>query len=371
MLDAYGVWLLVELLAGVAFALEAALQEAEEAGVPVSEDEEDEEGDGEEVFCGDGVVDGPGEVAADGELYPGDDAEALAIDGGLGLLAFFLHAVLGGAGEGAFYAEEGFEDGFGVGDGEAYTAEGHDERDVDDGRVPASGIELLLADEVEGGDGHGAGDEEGKVDEEHLQKALPAADDHGGHEEDAEDNHQGVADVGGEVVPGLEFGVPGGVAFEDAGEDLFAGLDEAFGPAGLLSFEGGHLDGELGGALDVLEVFELPADELGAIAEVGVFGEGVVLPATGGGDGLAAPHASGAVEVEEDACAAAATVLEDEVAVEEDGFDLGKEAVVAVEVGPAGLDHADFWLGEVMDDLHDPLARGGRSRRRRWRRTRL
>ena len=81
-LDADGVGLLVHLLASVAFALESPLKEAEETGVPVSEDEEDEERDGEEVFGGDGVVDGPCEVAADGELDPGDDAEALAVDGG-------------------------------------------------------------------------------------------------------------------------------------------------------------------------------------------------------------------------------------------------------------------------------------------------
>ena len=134
-------------------------------------------------------------------------------------------------------------------------------------------------------------------------------------------------------------------------------LDEALGPAGLLGLEGGHLDGELGGALDVLEVFELPALELRAIAEVGVFGEGVVLPAAGFVDGLATPHAGGAVEVEEDAGAGAATVLEDEVAVEEDGFDLRQEAVVAIEVGPAGLDHANAGLGEVVDDAAEPAGR--------------
>ena len=70
------------------------------------------------------------------------------------------------------------------------------------------------------------------------------------------------------------------------GQDFFAGLDEALGPACLLGFEGGHFDGEFGGALDVLQVFELPAFELGAVAEVGVFGEGVVLPAAGFVDGL-------------------------------------------------------------------------------------
>ena len=83
-----------------------------------------------------------------------------------------------------------------------------------------------------------------------------------------------------------------------------------------------------------------------------------MLPAAGGGDDLSPPHAGGSVEVEEDAGAAAAAVLEDEVAVEQDGLDLGEEAVVAVHVGPAGLDHADGGLGEVVDDLHEPVARG-------------
>ena len=49
-----------------------------------------------------------------------------------------------------------------------------------------------------------------------------------------------------------------------------------------------------------------------------------MLPAAGVGDGLAAPHAGGAVEVEELAGAGAGTMLEDEVAIEEDGLDLGE-----------------------------------------------
>ena len=54
----------------------------------------------------------------------------------------------------------------------------------------------------------------------------------------------------------------------------------------------------------------------------------------------------------------ATAVLENEVSVEQDGFHLGEEGVVAVEVGPAGLDHADAGLGEVVDDLHEPVGRG-------------
>ena len=174
----------------------------------------------------------------------------------------------------------------------------------------------------------------------------------GGHED-----HERITEVGGEVVDGLDLDAAGHVGAEDLGQNLDAGLDEALGPARLLGFEGGHFDGQLGGALDVGQVFELPAGKLRAVAEVGVFGEGVVLPAAAIGDGLDAPHAGSAVEVEEVAGAVARAMLEDEVAVEQDGLDLGKHAVVAVEVGPAGLHHADLRLGEVVDDLHEPVGR--------------
>ena len=54
-------------------------------------------------------------------------------------------------------------------------------------------------------------------------------------------------------------------------------------------------------------------------------------------------------------------MLEDEVAVEQDGLDLGEEAIVAVEVGPASLDHPDLRLGEVVDDAEEPVARRDKS----------
>jgi hypothetical protein len=82
-----------------------------------------------------------------------------------------------------------------------------------------------------------------------------------------------------------------------------------------------------------------------------------VLPAAAVGDGLAAPHAGGAVEVEEVAGAGAGAVLQHKVAVEQDGLDLGQHAVVAVEVRPARLHHADLRLGEVVDHLHQPVGR--------------
>ena len=41
--------------------------------------------------------------------------------------------------------------------------------------------------------------------------------------------------------------------------------------------------------------------------------------------------------------------------IQKDGLDPGQHAVVAVEVSPAGLHHADLRLGEVVDHLHQPV----------------
>ena len=66
---------------------------------------------------------------------------------------------------------------------------------------------------------------------------------------------------------------------EDPRQQLAAGLDRALGPAVLLRLEGVHLDRKLGRHDDVREEEELPAAQLGAIAEVEILGQRVVLPA--------------------------------------------------------------------------------------------
>ena len=83
-----------------------------------------------------------------------------------------------------------------------------------------------------------------------------------------------------------------------------------------------------------------------------------MLPSASLLNGFDAPHAGRAVEVEEDAGARAAAVLQHEVAVQQDGLDLGEERVMAVDVCPTRLHHADAGLGKVVDDPHDPV--GGR-----------
>src|SRR4051812_7631636 len=48
-------------------------------------------------------------------------------------------------------------------------------------------------------------------------------------------------------------------------------------------------------------------------------------------------------------------MLEDEVAVEKDGLDLREERVVAVEVRPASLHHADLRVSKVVNNAHEPV----------------
>src|ERR1019366_4238591 len=64
-----------------------------------------------------------------------------------------------------------------------------------------------------------------------------------------------------------------------------------------------------------------------------------------------------AIEVEEVAGSNAGSVLQHKMTVEKDGLNLRKHAVVAIEVGPAGLHHADLRLGKMVDDFHEPVDR--------------
>ena len=303
-----------------------------------------------------GVENGGHEVTAQQQFDPGGELETLAILGGLGFLALLRHTILGRAHEGALDSEQRFHDGLGIGDGEA-DAERHEERQIVEGLLPALGIELALAHDVKDRDGEGGCGKEGHVDEQHLEPAHIEAADHGRHQQRRHDDHERITEIGREVVNSLDLVARGCVGVEDLGQNLDAGLDESLGPARLLGFEGGHLDGQLGGAFHLGQVFKLPAGHLRSVAEVGVFSERVVLPATAVGDGLTTPHAGGAVEVEVLAGAGAGAVFQHKMPVEQDGLNPGQHAVFAIEVRPAGLHHADLGLSEVMDDLHDPVRR--------------
>jgi len=58
----------------------------------------------------------------------------------------------------------------------------------------------------------------------------------------------------------------------------------------LLRLEGIDIDRKLGGANDIGKEYELPAFHLGAIRKIQIFGQRVVLPATGGRNCVASPN---------------------------------------------------------------------------------
>src|SRR5688572_33450717 len=63
----------------------------------------------------------------------------------------------------------------------------------------------------------------------------------------------------------------------------------------------------------------------------------------------------GPVEVEKEAAAITSAVLEDKMSVEQHRLDFGKDVVMAVQVRPAGLNHADLRIGKVVDRLLDEI----------------
>src|SRR6185503_14189311 len=100
---------------------------------------------------------------------------------------------------------------------------------------------------------------------------------------------------------------------------------------------------------EIGEEVEAPATQLGAVAQVEVFRQRVVLPAARIDDGGPAPDARRSVEVEEVPGAVPAAVLEDEVAIEQDRLYPREQRVLLVDVAPARLDHTDLRVGEMMN----------------------
>src|SRR5258706_404270 len=141
-------------------------------------------------------------------------------------------------------------------------------------------------------------------------------------------------------------------------EKFYPDLYDSFGPSTLLRLEGAYLNRQLRGHIIVSQVNKMPTHQLRTVRKIGVLGQSVVLPAAGPLDRFAAPHARGAVEVEEPAAAITRYLFDDEVTVEHDRLNPGQQRVVRVDMAPAHLHHSGSLIGEVID--HSPNAIGPR-----------
>ena len=218
-------------------------------------------------------------------------------------------------------------------------------------------MNLALADHVEVADRERRREEQRDVDQQHLVPAHVVADHHGREHQHREDAHQRVVEVRGQVEERLRLHAERQVRAQNPRQQLAARLHGSLRPAVLLRLERVHLDRHFGGGDQVGEEDELPAAKLGAVAEIQILGQRIVLPAAGIVDRHAAPGPRRAVEVEEAAAAIAPAVLEDEVAVEQDRLNLRQQRVVLVDVAPARLHHADARIGEMRHQAGQEVRR--------------
>src|SRR5438552_5757231 len=198
-------------------------------------------------------------------------------------------------------------------------------------------MQFTLGDHVKTGAGTGGGQKQRQVQVKHLEPALIETHNHRRQQDEGKKNHQGIADGTREVDGSFNLDLQWLPASPDRRQQFPANLDQPLGPARLLSFEGVHLHWQLGRAGDRRIVDEFPAVQLGAIAEVRVFGQGIVLPAARILDGGAAPHAPSSVEIEKAPREITPAVLDYKVAVQQDSFYLRQVRVVLVDPRPPAL----------------------------------
>ena len=139
------------------------------------------------------------------------------------------------------------------------------------------------------------------------------------HQHQGGDGEQ-VGKIGPELCGGFQFGMQRCRAAPDLTEHFFANLDGALGPAMLLRLESVHVRRQFRGDDDVIQINEAPALQLGAVGEVEILRQRIMLPATSVLNGGAAPEAGGAVEITKLTPATAGGLLQHEMTIQQDGL---------------------------------------------------
>src|SRR5208282_1314077 len=205
-------------------------------GDPVTDHEQEQEGNREVVFVVDGVKDRQREISSDQEFNPRNPSQTLAVFFRADLVLLRFDAVLGSAREGGLLAHQRFQHGNRIGDGQP-DSQGHQQRQVEQRAQPAFRKQFLLRNQIEAGNRERRSQEQGQVDVEHLEPSLVEANYHGGQQQNREHNHQRIAEVGRQVIPGFDFDMSRGVAREYLGEYFLGDLDQPLRPARLLRLE--------------------------------------------------------------------------------------------------------------------------------------
>ena len=164
------------------------------------------------------------------------------------------------------------------------------------------------------------------------------------------------------MARGFELDQQWQFAAPDRGQQFLAGLNRAFGPAMLLRFEAVHIDGQLGGRHHVRQENKFPARELRAVAQIEIFGQRVVLPASGFLDAGTPPQTGRPVEIKKSPAPAARCLFEQKMTIEEHRLHAGQQRIAAVQMTPARLNHSDFRVGKKMNGAPQQIGRRNKIR---------
>src|SRR5437867_2235294 len=126
---------------------------------------------------------------------------------------------------------------------------------------------------------------------------------------------------------GLELDRKWKLAAPNCGQQFLAGLDGSLCPAMLLRFKPVHVHWELSGRYNIGQVNKSPAHELGAIAEIEIFGQSVMLPATSFLDAGSSPETGGSVEIEKSAAPAARGLLKQKMSIQKNRLHAGEQRI--------------------------------------------
>ena len=334
---------------------EIRLPKRHQSGVEITPDEQQQKRHRTVIIVGDGVNHGQREVNSQRHFCVGNPA-GLVLVGFLRERAFLsFNPELWGARKLSLLPHDSFDHRLRVAHGNT-DACGHYERHVEECAPPRFWPQFPLRNQVKARNRARGRQKERQVYQQHLEPALLKAHDHHRQQHRGEHNHKRIADVGREVKKGFGFYVPRYIRLENFWQDFLGRLHQSFGPARLLRFEAVHVHGQLGGAFNLRQIEEFPAFELRAIRKVRVFGQRIVLPAAGIVNHFAAPHARRAVEIEKCAPPGTRAVLHHEVPVEQNRFHVGQQRIIAVQVGPARLHHADVFAAVGVQEIRNRAA---------------
>src|SRR5437660_9029906 len=117
----------------------------------------------------------------------------------------------------------------------------------------------------------------------------------------------------------------------------------------LLRLEAVHVYRQFRRSYNVRKINEFPARQLGAIAEIEILAQCIILPASALFDTGTPPETGRSIEIEKPAAAAARGLLQQKVSVQKDRLHTREQRISAIQMSPSGLDHSHFRVSEVID----------------------